>query len=173
MLHFKGADMLLDELKTILLRDITGVERELELYPDDPSVWTNVKGLPNPAGNIVLHLAGNLQHFFGAALGHTGYVRDREAEFIKKDLPRSELKKELGAAREAVIAAFNNLSEQKLGEAHPVKITDTAFSNRLAILQLVTHLAYHLGQIDYHRRVVTGDSSSANAVAAPELAKPR
>jgi hypothetical protein len=163
--------MLLDELKTILLRDIAGVERQLELYHDDLSVWTNVKGLPNPTGNIVLHLAGNLQHFFGTALGNTGYVRDREAEFTRKDVPRSELRAELGAARKAVLAAFNTLSEQKLGEAHPVKITDTAFSNRLAILQLVTHLAYHLGQIDYHRRVVTGNSVSANAVAAPELAK--
>jgi hypothetical protein len=161
--------MLLNELKTILLRDIAGVERELDLYPDDSSVWQNVAGLPNPAGNLILHLSGNLQHFFGASLGNTGYVRDREAEFIKKDIPRSELKLELEYARQGVLAAFSTLTEQRLDEAHPVKITDTAFSNRLAILQLITHLAYHLGQIDYHRRVVTGNTASANPVAAPDL----
>lgn len=163
--------MLINELKTILLRDIAGVERELGLYPDDKSVWQNVAGLPNPTGNLILHLSGNLQHFFGAALGNTGYVRNREAEFTKKDVTRSELKQELGEAKQAVLAAFNHLTEQKLDEAHPVKITDTAFSNRLAILQLITHLAYHLGQIDYHRRMVTGNPASANAVAAPDLVK--
>jgi hypothetical protein len=163
--------MLVNEFKTILLRDIAGVERELELYPDDASVWKTVPGLPNSAGNLILHLSGNLQHFFGAALGNTGYVRDREAEFTRKDVPRSELRKELENARRAVLAAFNNLTERKLDEAHPVKITDTAFSNRLAVLQLITHLAYHLGQIDYHRRMVTGNTASANAVAAPDLVK--
>jgi hypothetical protein len=163
--------MLVNEFKTILLRDIAGVERELELYPDDASVWRTVTGLPNPAGNLLLHLTGNLQHFFGAALGNTGYVRDREAEFTRKDVPRSELSKELENARRAVLAAFNHLTEQKLDETHPVKITDTAFSNRLAVLQLITHLAYHLGQIDYHRRMVTGNTASANAVAAPDLVK--
>ncbi len=163
--------MLLDELKTVLLRDIAGVERELGLYHDDASVWKNLPGLPNSAGNLILHLAGNLQHFFGTALGNTGYVRNRDAEFTRRDVSRSELSKELENARQAVLAAFANLTEEKLEQPHPVKITDTAFSNRLAILQLVTHLAYHLGQIDYHRRVVTGNPASANPVAAPDLIK--
>lgn len=163
--------MLLKELEAILLRDIAGVERELALYPDDLSVWTEVNGLPNPAGNLILHLSGNLQHFFGAALGDTGYVRNRDAEFTKKNVPRSELNKELADTRGAILTAFANLTEQKLDEAYPVKLTDTAFTNRLAILQLITHLAYHLGQIDYHRRMVTGNSASANAVSAPDLVK--
>jgi Protein of unknown function (DUF1572) len=171
MLSQKGETMLLEELKTILLRDISGVERELDLYPDDSSVWKTVSGLPNPAGNLILHLAGNLQYFFGTTLGNTGYVRNRDAEFTKRDVPRSELRKELAGSRQGVLAAFERLSENALEQPYPVKITDTDFSTRLAVLQLITHLAYHLGQIDYHRRVVTGNSASANPVAAPELVK--
>jgi hypothetical protein len=163
--------MLLEDLQAIYLREIATLERELDLYPDDKSVWQEMPGLPNSTGTLILHLAGNLQHFFGATLGHTGYVRDRNAEFSKRGVPRSELKKELDAARNGVLAAFANLTEAGLEQPFPVKITDTEFSTRLAILQLLSHLAYHSGQIDYHRRAVTGNSASANAVSAPELIK--
>ncbi len=163
--------MLLDDLKTILLRDIAGVERELGLYPDDSSMWKTVPGLPNSAGNLILHLAGNLQYFFGTSLGNTDYVRNRDAEFTRRDVARSELRRELAGARQGVLAAFEALTEAGLEQPFPIKITDTEFSTRLAILQLITHLAYHLGQLDYHRRVVTGDAASANPVAAPDLIK--
>jgi Protein of unknown function (DUF1572) len=163
--------MLLDELRTFLLRDIAGIERELELYPNDSSVWKNVAGLPNPAGNLILHLSGSLQYFFGATLGNTGYVRNRDAEFTKRDVPRSELRKELAAARQGVLAAFEHLTEQRLEQPFPVRISDAELSTRLTMLQLVTHVAYHLGQLDYHRRMVTGNPASADTIAAPEVAR--
>ncbi len=162
--------MLLNELKAFLLRDIASMERELELYPDDSSVWKNVAGLPNPAGNLILHVSGSLQHFFGATLGDTGYVRNRDAEFTNRDVPRSELRKELAGARQGVLAAFERLTEERLEQPFPVRITDTELSTRLTILQLVTHVAYHLGQLDYHRRMVTGNPASAGTIAAPEAA---
>jgi hypothetical protein len=171
MLFQKGDTMLLEELKTILLRDIAGVERELDLYPDDESVWKNLPGLPNSAGNLILHLAGGSQYFFGTALGNTSYVRNREAEFTKKDIPRHELKKELLGARQAVLAGFAAMTEEKLEQPFPVRITDTDLSTRLTILQLVTHIAYHLGQVDYHRRVITGNSASADTLSADDLIK--
>jgi hypothetical protein len=163
--------MLLEELRTLLLRDVAGVERELDLYPDEVSLWKTLPGLPNSAGNLILHLTGNLQHFFGASLANTGYVRNREAEFTTQGVTQADLKKELTNAKQAVVAAFNKLSVEGLEQPFPVPITDTHLPTRLAILQLITHLAYHLGQLDYHRRVVTGNSASVDAVAAPELAK--
>jgi hypothetical protein len=162
--------MLLDELKAFLLRDIAAIERELELYPDDASVWVNIPGLPNPAGNLVLHLSGSLQHFFGATLGHTGYVRNRDAEFSRRDLPRNELRTELAGARQGVLAAFEHLTEDRLEQPFPVRITDWELSTRLTVLQLVTHVAYHLGQLDYHRRMVTGNPASADTIAPPAVA---
>ena len=160
--------MLLDELKAFLLRDIAGIGRELELYPDDSSVWKNVAGLPNSAGNLVLHLSGSLQHFFGATLGNTGYVRNRDAEFVKRDVPRSELSKELADAKQGVLAAFEHLTEARLEQPFPARITNTELSTRLTLLQLITHVSYHLGQIDYHRRMVTGNPASADTIAPPE-----
>ncbi len=161
--------MLLDELKMFLLRDIAALERELELYPDDSSVWQSVTGLPNSAGNLILHVSGSLQHFFGALLGNSGYLRNREAEFSRRDVPRSELRQELAAARKGVLAGFEHLTEQSLEQPFPARITDSDLSTRLTILQFVTHLAYHLGQIDYHRRMVTGNPASADTIAAPKV----
>jgi hypothetical protein len=160
--------MLLDELKMFLLRDVAALERELELYPDDSSVWKSVTGLPNSAGNLILHLSGSLQYFFGALLGNTGYLRNREAEFSKRDVPRHELRKELAAARQGVLAGFEQLTPERLEQPFPARITDTDLSTRLTILQFVTHVAYHLGQLDYHRRMVTGNSASADTIAAPK-----
>ena len=160
---------LLEELRRLYLREIATLERELDLYPDEASVWKELPGLPNPGGTLFLHLAGSLQHFFGATLGGTGYVRDRAAEFTKRDSPRSEIKRELSSARQGVLAGFANLAEEHLTQSFPVVFADEAFSTRLTLLQFSSHLAYHLGQIDYHRRAVTGDRTSANAIAAPDL----
>jgi Protein of unknown function (DUF1572) len=171
MLFQKETPMLLEDFKAILLRDIAGLERELDLYPDDASIWKNLPGVPNTAGNLMLHLAGNLQHFFGAVLGNTGYVRNREAEFANRDVPRSELKKELTGSRQGVLAAFTKLTDSSLEQPYPVKIGDATFTTKLAILHFLCHLTYHLGQIDYHRRVVTGNDASANVIAASDLVK--
>jgi Protein of unknown function (DUF1572) len=161
---------LLNDLKAIYLREVATLERELALYPDDSSVWASVPGLPNSAGTLFLHVAGSLQHFFGATLGKSGYVRDRAAEFSRRDVPKGELEQELSNARQGVIAGFAELTEASLEEPFPVRFADDVFSTRLTLLQFSSHLAYHLGQIDYHRRAVTGNSASANAIAATGLA---
>ncbi len=163
------AQQLLGDLKVLYLREIATLERELDLYPDDASVWKELPGLPNSAGNLFLHLAGSLQHFFGATFGKTLYERNREAEFNKRNVSYSDLKQELSRAKQSVIAAFDNLTEDSLTQIFPVQFADATFSTRLTLLQFLSHLAYHLGQIDYHRRVVTGSSASANAIAASDL----
>lgn len=164
--------MLLEDLKQLYLREIDTLKRELDLYPDDSSVWKELPGLPNSGGTLLIHMAGSLQYFFGATLGKTGYVRNREAEFSRRDVPRSEIQQELVNARQGVQAAFANLTEDNLKQVFPVQFADVEFSTRLTLLQFLSHLAYHLGQIDYHRRAVTGKPSSANAIAAAELLKP-
>lgn len=163
--------MLLEDLELLYLREVATLGRELDLYPDDSSVWKELPGLPNPAGTLFLHLAGGLQHFFGATLGGSGYVRDRAAEFSRRDVPRSEIRQELSRATQGVRAGFANLSESRLEEAFPVQYADAEVSVRLTLLQFLSHLAYHLGQIDYHRRAVTGNNASADAISASDLIK--
>ncbi len=93
-------------LAAILDRDLRGLRRELEAYPDERQIWQPVPGLPNTAGTLALHLAGNLQHYVGARWGGTGYVRNRAAEFARRDVPRAELLAEIDRARAAVKAAL-------------------------------------------------------------------
>jgi hypothetical protein len=161
----KSTEGLLENLEMLYLREVATLGRELDLYSDDRSVWRELPGLPNPAGTLFLHLSGSLQYFFGAVLGKSGYVRDRAAEFSKRDVPRSEIKRELARARQGVKAGFANLTEEHLGQVFPVQYADAEVSTQLTLLQFLSHLTYHLGQIDYHRRVATGDSTSADAIS--------
>src|SRR3954449_6780680 len=101
----KPAADLLASVATILDRELATLQREVEAYPDESDLWREVPGVANVGGTLALHLAGNLQHYFGARLANSGYVRDRAAEFARRDVPRSELVREIEAARASVKAA--------------------------------------------------------------------
>ena len=162
--------MLIDIIKTIVLREIAAVERSVEAYPDDESLWILPAGLPNAGGTLVLHLAGNLQHYFGAVLGGSAYKRDRPAEFSRRDVPRAELLSELAAARVAVERTIPQLTADVLAAPYPERIAGHVLMTDVFLVHLASHLAYHLGQLDYHRRVVTGDAQGVGALAASEIA---
>jgi len=158
---------LIADLRRIVLRDIDTLRREIELYPDDESVWREVPGLPNPGGTLILHLTGNLRHYFGALMGKSGYVRDRPAEFSTRGVPRHELLQRIAAAHAEVGETLAHLDPAVLDEIYPEPLRDHSLPTGLFFLQLAVHLTYHLGQLDYHRRMVTGDSASAEALAPP------
>lgn len=155
--------MIIDHLRTILVRDLAALARELEAYPSDEAVWATPPGAPNSAGTLALHLAGNLHHYFGAALGGSEYRRNREEEFGARDLPRSELLGRIAAAAAAVDEALDGLEPARLGETFPAEFPHGRVVTGRFLLHLATHLAYHLGQVDYHRRLVTGDSAGVDA----------
>jgi uncharacterized damage-inducible protein DinB len=156
-------------LRTVLNRELRAVRRQLDAYPDDASVWTEVPGLPNTGGTLALHLAGNLRHFFGAILAGDGYVRDRDAEFSRRGVPRAELTRLLESAAASVNAALDGLSEEKWRVPYPELIAKRRVATDQFLVHLATHLAYHLGQLDYHRRMVTGDASGVDVVSVREL----
>jgi len=145
------------------------VKRELEAYPDEASVWKAIPGVPNTAGTLALHLAGNIQHFFGAILSRSGYSRNRDAEFARRDVPRSELYAGLDDATLAAEKALDGLTDQAMFAPYPEPIAKRTISTEVFLLHLSTHLAYHLGQIDYHRRAATGDGKGIDAVSVREL----
>ena len=155
--------MLRTAFHTILLRELAAVRRSVEAYPDDASVWRQPPGLPNAGGTLVLHVAGNLQHSVGAVLGGSGYVRDRDAEFSRRDVPRDTLLAEIDAAQDAVDRAMQAIDDDALARPYPERFNDRTFVTRDYLVHLTAHLAYHLGQLDYHRRVVTGDRRSVGA----------
>ena len=122
---------------------------------------------------LALHLTGNLQHYVGAQLGRTGYVRDRAAEFARRGVPRAELLREIEAARSAVRAGLAILSDQQLAADYPEIMAGVRVTTGEYLLHLTTHFAYHLGQLDYHRRVVTGNESGVGAMRPAELSSVR
>jgi uncharacterized damage-inducible protein DinB len=153
----------------VLLRDVRAVRRELEAYPDEASLWTCPGTIPNSAGTLALHLAGNLRHFIGRVLGGTTYVRDRDAEFSRRGVPRAELLAELDAAIADIAATMPRLTEAQMAATFPQAVAGRHTSTADMLIHIATHLTYHLGQIDYHRRLVAGNAASVGAVSPAEL----
>ena len=112
------------DLAALLDRDLRTLRRELEAYPDERQIWQRVPGLANSAGTLALHLAGNLQHYVGARLGGTGYVRDRDAEFARRGVPRAELIAGIERARAAVAAGLGAVGAEELAAEYPELIAD-------------------------------------------------
>jgi hypothetical protein len=162
----------LTSLRTVYARDVDSIRAEVELYPEDALLWKDVPGCPNPGGTLVLHLVGNLRHFIGAQLGATGYVRNRDAEFALRDLTRAQLLEQVAAAADDVSRTLGALEATRLDEPFPLPMYGKSVKTELWLLHLSTHLAFHLGQLDYHRRTVTGNRMSAGAVAIPPLFAP-
>lgn len=148
----------------LLVRELEAYTRELMLFPDDESVWKTAPGVANSAGNLVLHVCGNLQHFLGTVLAGTGYVRDREAEFGRRSGTRETLVREVDAAIAAVQAALSGLPAEALERPYPTPVLGVTPLLGMLLMHFVSHTAYHLGQIGYLRRIVTGSEATSGAL---------
>jgi hypothetical protein len=161
------------DLAALLDRDLRALRRELEAYPEERQIWQPVPGLSNTAGTLALHLAGNLQHYIGARWGGTGYVRDRDAEFARRDVPRAELVAGIEQARMAVAAGLGAVGADELDAEYPELIAGCRIRTGDYLVHTAVHLAYHLGQVNAHRRVVTGNAEGLGAVTPAELGSAR
>lgn len=161
--------MLRETVRTVLLRELAALRRSIESYPDEASLWRRPGHVPNAAGTLALHLAGNLQHYVGAVLGQTGYVRDRDAEFARRDVPRDELLAEIDAAAAAVERGLAQCGDEALAAPYPEPMAGRTVATSVYLIHLASHLAYHLGQVDYHRRTVTHSGAGVGALAVERL----
>jgi len=159
--------MTLAYLHRVFVRDASSLRDELLAYPEDAQIWALPPGIKNSAGTLVLHLTGNLQHFVGAQFGGTGYVRNRDAEFSRRDVPRADLLADVAAALDAVARGMAGLTDERLATPFPVQLAGVTLPTGLVLLHMATHLSYHLGQIDYHRRLVTGQFGDVKALPVP------
>ncbi|MDB4906654.1 MAG: hypothetical protein JWO05_1438 [Gemmatimonadetes bacterium] len=165
--------MIRDTLTAIVLRELRALRREVEEYADEASLWAVPQGISNSGGNLVLHLCGNLQHYIGAVLGRTGYVRQRDLEFSRRDVPRAELLREIDATIAAVERSLAGMDLAVLADPYPEPIGGNTVNGEEFLVHLVSHLAYHLGQVDYHRRIVTGSAGTVSNVSVKELPSAR
>lgn len=162
------------QLHAILRRDLRALRREIEAYPDDESVWAVPEGISNSGGTLVLHLVGNLRTYVGHIIGGDGYERDRPREFSARGLPRTELLRDIDLTVAAVDGAMPRLDGDALAAQFPLAIGPVQVNTQDFLVHLVVHLGYHLGQVDYHRRIVTQSPATVSAVSPAELnsAKP-
>lgn len=134
-------------------RDIKKVAEEISSYKTEENLWVINGEISNSAGNLALHLIGNLNHFIGATLGHSGYLRQRDLEFSQKDIPVKQLLADLEKTAVLVATTFSKLPESSLTENFPLEKHGKTVTNEHMLLHLLAHLSYHLGQINYHRRL--------------------
>ncbi len=145
----------IESVANLIDRDLVKLAQELEQYPDEESIWAVKPGIKNPAGNLCLHLCGNLQYYFGAVLGKTGYIRNRANEFAAASIPRIELLKEIETTRSVVKETLESFKPSLLVKAYPEKVFDYPLTSMHFFIHLTAHLGYHLGQVNYHRRLLS------------------
>lgn len=141
-------------IEKILNRDLQKLKVEIDLYPTDAHLWKIEGEIKNTAGNLCLHLCGNLQHFIGAVLGNSGYIRNRDNEFSAKGITKQELQTEIDNTLIAVNNALKTINPAILTAEFPIKVLEYQVSTTLFLIHLTAHFEYHLGQINYHRRLI-------------------
>lgn len=146
--------MLIQTLKTLFRRDLEKLRLEINQYKNEDLIWHAERGIANSAGNLCLHLVGNLNTYLGAELGKTGYVRNRELEFSLRGIPKVELLKKIDDTIAVVDDALNILTDAQLDDEYPMLVFDEKTTTGYFLVHLTTHLTYHLGQINYHRRLL-------------------
>ncbi|RPD45645.1 DUF1572 domain-containing protein [Hymenobacter sediminis] len=146
--------MLIDTLRHLFQRDLNRVKQELTLYNDEHIIWHVEKGIANSAGNLCLHVVGNLNTYIGAELGGIAYIRHRELEFSLKNIPRLELLEMLQDTSHRVDVSLEQVNPAMLAREYSLLVFDQKTSTEYFLVHLATHLAYHLGQINYHRRLL-------------------
>jgi hypothetical protein len=151
------------ELAALFRRDLTRLIQQLEAFPNDEILWQCAPGTTNSAGNLVLHLEGNLREYIGRQLGGVPYIRARSDEFATAALPVVDLLKRMESVRQLVPEVLMALSAEQLQATYPENVLGVPLSTQQFLMSLLGHLNYHLGQIDYARRILSHGTAVAYA----------
>ncbi len=147
--------MLTQTLRPLFARDLAKLRNEIAFYKSEEKIWVVDADIPNSAGNLCLHLVGNLNTYIGAELGKTGYIRHRDLEFSLKDVPRGELLAKIDDTAIVVDEVLAGLTDEQLAEEYPLDVfADKTMTTCYFLVHLAMHLSYHLGQVNYHRRLL-------------------
>ncbi len=146
--------MIIDILQKLFTRDLNTLRSEIQAYRDEKNIWRTEQAIANSAGNLCLHLIGNLNAYIGAEYGKTGYTRQRDLEFSLKNIPREELISKIDNTIEIVVKSLDNMRGIDLRQDFPVRVFEYTMSIEYFLVHLTSHFTYHLGQINYHRRLL-------------------
>lgn len=135
-------------------RDLSKLKNELKAYRSEEGLWKTTNTINNSAGTLALHLIGNLNYYIGSIMGNTGYVRDREAEFMLRDVPFVEILNKIEETKLVVTKSLLEFPEDWFSRQYPEEKFGYPMTYEYFMFHLVSHLNYHLGQINYHRRIL-------------------
>jgi uncharacterized damage-inducible protein DinB len=144
-----------NELAALYRRDLAKFAKQIESFPTDELLWQTLPGVINPAGNLALHIEGNLSEFVGRQLGGLPYQRNRDLEFSSKQGTRADLSARLAKLSESIAAVIEALNADQLEKEYPQVVLDRPMSTGEFLIHLYGHLNWHLGQVDYLRRMIT------------------
>ena len=145
---------MLESLAKLYDRDLQKLRNEIDVYENEADLWIIKSEINNSAGNLCLHLIGNLNHYIGHQLGETDYVRNRPLEFSDKNVPKAILIDKIGATRAMLKQILSNISNETLAKNHTQEFYGGNDTNEFFLQHLLSHFNYHLGQINYHRRLI-------------------
>ena len=145
------------DLAALFRRDLSRLMQQIEAFPDDETLWQTLPGVSNSAGNLALHLEGNLREYIGRQLGHVPYSRERPLEFSSKGIHKEEISIRLAELRRVIPPIIEGLSPQQMEMEYPEVVLDTAMSTQQFLMHLYGHLNWHLGQIYYLRCAIAAD----------------
>ena len=146
--------MITPVLIVLFEQNLSKLHEEISQYPDDSSLWVVKDGIKNSGGNLCLHLTGSLQHFIGNVIGESGYIRNRDAEFTLKNISKHKLLNEIDNTKVAVKDALEQCSKNELAKNYPLPLNGETVTTEFFLLHTLAHLNYHIGQINYHRRLL-------------------
>jgi len=152
-----------------IVRELQTFIREIEAFPSDDSIWHTRRGVTNSAGNLALHICGNLQDFVGRVLGGRSYVRNREQEFSQREGTRAAIVAELRTTIDVIKATLPEVTDETLAADYPMQLAGKTLNTATFLVHLAAHLAFHLGQAGYLRRIITGDNTSTNPLPVAAL----
>ena len=161
-------DQTIDDVRRLLLRELAAFRREIEQFDDDDTIWRTLPGVTNSAGNLTIHVCGGLQHFVGAMLGSSGYVRDRDAEFASRNQTRADVCALIDDTMHVVDRTLTALDGAVLARPIATPLGQDVRTG-IFLIHLATHASFHLGQAGYLRRVLTGKGTSVTPVPLAPL----
>ena len=146
--------MLQEAFAKLFERDLNKLKQEIASYTNESDLWKIQDGIANSAGNLCLHLVGNLKSYIGKTLGGIPYERQRDKEFSDKNIPQTQLLQNIDETKEAVVSTIQKLNNETLNGKYPLEVLGSEMTTEYFLVHLYGHLDYHLGQVNYHRRLL-------------------
>jgi hypothetical protein len=146
-------------LARLFRRDLSRLIQQIDAFPDDETLWRQLPGITNSAGNLALHIEGNLREYIGRQIGRLPYNRIRPLEFSSKGLPREELRARVAELKDVIPSIVGELSSEQMQIEFPEVVLEVPLSTQEFLIHLYGHLNWHLGQVDYLRRALSGNGA--------------